>query len=179
MMKMKKYISLILIVILTLNAGGYFFIYLGLQFNFKNEASKRINDFIPDSEMTLINVPQGDYTANGIEWTEDNEFEMNGEMYDVFKTENVNGDVYLYCLADKNEDRLNSAFSNFIDKCSKSTEKNIVKTILNLYLTLSTPALAPELTYTPVQNEFTDLVITYSSLYESVFPGINTPPPRS
>lgn len=178
-MKMKKYISLILIVILTLNAGGYFFIYLGLQCNFKDEASKRINDFIPDSEMTLIKVPQGDYTVKGIEWTEDNEFEMNGEMYDVFKTENVNGDVYLYCLADKNEDRLNSAFSNFIDKCSKSTEKNIVKTILNLYLALSTPALAPELTYSPVQNEFTDFVITYSSLYESVFPGINTPPPRS
>ena len=178
-MKWKKYISLVLICLLTLNAGGYYLIYLGLLLNFKDEASRRINDFIADSEMTLVKVPGGDFISKGIHWTEDNEFEMNDEMYDVFKKENINVDLYLYCLADKNEDQLNKAFSNFIDKFSKDTNKNIVKNIINLYLALSMPALAPDASTVIFRNDFTDFVPTYSILYESIFPGISTPPPRA
>ena len=177
-MKLKKYISLFLVIMLILNAGGYFFIYLGLLSNFKSEASKRINDFIDDSEMTLIKVPNGDYAAMNIHWTEDNEFEMDDEMYDVFKTENINGVVFLYCLSDKNEDNLNIAFSHFIDQFSKQGDRNLISTILNIYLALSTPALAPDISFSIFQNDYTEFIPIYKSLYESISISITTPPPR-
>jgi hypothetical protein len=114
-----------------------------------------------------------------LEWIEENEFRIDGEMYDVVKREVKKDSIYLYCLHDKTESILYSGIVKifnrlFGDGPGNDGNSTIINNLLSeLYFNTATEFskfyLEESNRYLPVK--------TFSLLDGEHF--INTPPPRS
>jgi hypothetical protein len=124
---LKKLISILIIVLLFFDSCGYIFVYIELSNHFKQEASSKINDFIPDKDLEILSFHLSDITKNNsvIQIIEENEIKINGKLYDIFKKVCKGDSVYYYCLNDNNENILEQAFSTYITNKTQEDSKNI------------------------------------------------------
>src|ERR1700712_4637073 len=68
------------------------------------EMKERIFKSIPDSSLTCFDLSS---IENEIAWKEEGkEFWLNNELFDLVKTSFINGKRYLYCLNDRNEEKI-------------------------------------------------------------------------
>jgi hypothetical protein len=175
---LKKFVTSILCLLILLNTGGYYFVYLQAQIYFKQIAFGRINEYIPESSLTVFKVIRGaDFAGSQkeIERINEHEISFRGNMYDIYKEE-VSGDtLVLYCLSDENEDKLEQAFSeyinlNVIDYFNASVKSVIVSIIKTAILPI----------IFDFKNPFSINLITSNSPNNllNVIIDVSDPPPR-
>ena len=109
--------------ILGYNQIGYYFVMLNSQYELKESMMQKVLQKIKNEDLNIISL-----TDNGdkIYWEaedEKNEFSFKGEMYDIVRTETVNGNVLLYCINDKMEEQLIDKY-NSITKNNSAEDKN-------------------------------------------------------
>jgi hypothetical protein len=101
---LKRFIPIIFLTILFLSQFGYYVFYT-VQLELAKESAKELLlKQVPDSLLSKISL-----TDNGqnIQWEEEGkEFSLNGEMYDVVKIKKENGNIYIFCVNDDNEDKI-------------------------------------------------------------------------
>ena len=138
---MKKTIILILCVIILFNTGGYYLAYFQVQNYFKSIATGRINEYIPLDKLTLIKINLKSAESDSKkEYLKVNEKEIsyNGNMYDIYQEEKSGDTLVLYCLSDENEDKLDQAFSEYVNKsdidCINLSVKNLLGSIIKIAL---------------------------------------------
>ncbi len=87
-----------------------------LQYELKEKTKHAALQLLKDEDLSVISLTDN---SQKIYWEDDekNEFSFNGEMYDLVKTETVNGQALLFCFNDKNEQQL-------IDLCNSITKNN-------------------------------------------------------
>jgi len=174
----KKYISLLLVLFLILNAGGYVFIYIEMSYYFKKIAFEKINNFIQEDELSILKFKKNELNNNSsFRWIDEKEFLFEDSYYDIYKIIEEDEYVYFYCLCDENENILGKAFVKFINNISSSDVfysclKNFIKNII-------TVAQAPVYE----TNNFYFKTIIYNILlvtnYNSIGLEVPTPPPKS
>ncbi len=86
------------------------------QYELKEKTKHAVLQLLKNEDLSVISLTDN---IQKIYWENDekNEFTFNGEMYDLVKTETVNGHVLLFCFNDKNEQQL-------IDLCNSITKNN-------------------------------------------------------
>jgi hypothetical protein len=130
-----------------------------------------------DEEMIeLLIFNKRDIVENKIDfmWIHSREFKYNGDMYDIVKKEERDNLLYLYCINDKKEKKLEEEFAKKIQDNSSNSKQRQLSNQLNILL--SEPVQAETLSFTPVQDYRPE--VARSNFYNSVQLDIPSPPPR-
>ena len=176
---MKKITSIFLIFLLLLDSCGFFLVYIELSSLFKQEATAKINDFIPDNQLEVIafHLSELSNASSSLRILENNEIKINDALYDVYKKVVTGDSIYFYCINDANENILESAFTIYVDTKTQDTSKNIP--LHNILVNIFKVAIVPlEFNYSYNQSS-----IKFITHVDYLFPqhavDIPTPPPKS
>jgi len=111
-----------------------------------------------------------------LNWKEENEFEYNGEMYDVAKIEKTGSDIFIYCIRDEMEEQL---ISNFEKVTGTNSEKDKIASSPQISQTnLHLIAIQNELFPFERINDVTLYSEDYFNNYLSIHLKSPTPPPK-
>ena len=130
--KLKKILTTLLLLTMIISQFGYYFFYTYKQHLIKENVKHLLLATLPESSLQIFEANNTD-----INWEEENEFSIDGKMYDVAKIKTINGCEYLYCLSDDAETMLlkdyskkNNDKSN--NKHQKENNNNLKFQILSL-----------------------------------------------
>ena len=126
----KKLFTILFISLIAFSLIGYYLIIHQARQEHKAHIKKLLHQNISENLLMAI-----DYTANkqAIYWEEEGEeFFFNGEIYDLVKTKNVAGKLYVYCINDEKENELIDQYNGSV-KNNSSTERNIKSTFDNSF----------------------------------------------
>ena len=91
---MRKYLSLILLIVVLFAGEGWYLSFIYLQHTVREEAEYEIRKGLKDEDLTLIVVTPG--REQEITWTKkDREFRYRGSMYDVVRIKVREGKILL------------------------------------------------------------------------------------
>ena len=133
-----------------------------------------INSVRDLSEIHKLKFTKYEFTRR-LNWKDENEFEFEGKMYDIVKTEMNNDEVIVYCIWDKRENELISIYEKHCrnnsarDKIHSSNFSTNTTSLLAIQNELSTPG---RIDYVMFLSE------KYANNYHSVFKDSLTPPPK-
>ena len=142
---LKKFLSILLIIIFTFNSAGFVLVFLYSQKIIKKEMKNLVLQNIPQEEQTRF-VKYKDISRSNINFIleiEDKEIRVNNQLFDIIRVvENGNSITYL-CVQDDKEENLIGKFGNHIDdniiNCKNILKDNLLKAlkILNLEILLN------------------------------------------
>lgn len=122
---MKKFVSSVILTLMFYNLFGYFILYLILEKNYKEDASK-ICSSSKNIPLTKIKVKMvnGKISDPDLDLLDENEITYKGHLYDIVKTETADGYIFLYCFHDKKEEHLRNYFFDHVKQNSSSYPKS-------------------------------------------------------
>ena len=125
---MKKIVAFLLLTAFFLNIIGYHFLFQIQQHSLKVNMKEYLS--LKDIQSAIeLNFSLSDKSAfSKLEWEDEKEFRMNGELYDVIEKRKENGKLIIVCIKDKKEthlvsnyDKLNKEAQGDLSSKSKST----------------------------------------------------------
>ena len=166
---MRKYTSLIILVIFLFNIGGYYLWFSILQKGIQSEVRHEIGEGLKDENLALVIVPLND--QGGISWIEQGkEFSYKGEMYDVVRIEIKNQDKYFFCIKDIKEKQLIAGY--YKNHNSKKEADKKIKLAFNFQY--FTQQFSLKIVVSKSDLDFPEMDL----LYNSNFSDIHSPPPE-
>lgn len=171
---MKKLISIFLSFLIFLSSSGYILIYVERLSNNKQEIRS-----ILDSKQNLFDLVKFKFTKSEysrLNWKDEKEFELEGNLYDIADTEIIDNVVYVYCLRDENEEMLVSNYEKLYR--SNSVNDKILSSSRTSTLNVQMLAIQNELF---LLKRITDVVLfseNYINNYHSIYQQSPTPPPK-
>jgi hypothetical protein len=172
--QLKKTVSILLSFLIFLSSSGYILIYVERLANNKEEIRSIINAIQNKSDLLKLRFTKSEYSQ--LNWRDEKEFELEGNLYDVARTETTDNEVFVYCLHDENEEMLVSNYENLY-RCNSVNDKILSGSQTS---TLNIQLLA-------IQNDLfllkrmTDVVLfseNYFNNYHSIYLQFPTPPPK-
>ena len=123
-----------LIIILIAQSGGSYLLIRGLQLRLKNEAHAKINEGLTHDQLIVIKADE----ATSLIWTEDDEFQWKGIMFDVVYTEIHDSVIWYYCYQDEDETELMALWDRYLhsqpDEDSHPTLISSLKWLFGSYI---------------------------------------------
>lgn len=114
---MRQLISISLIVLLLFNVLGYYGLFLGLNYQNKQNIIHRLDvaDY-SEAQTVTIKIPMAIPYAAGSENYQrvDGEFEHNGEFYHMVKQRHFEDTLYIICIKDDQSKRIDHALTDFV-----------------------------------------------------------------
>lgn len=112
----KKLLSIVMILLLLFNVGGYYLIFFSLTYQTNKSLVQRFDfdDYSDDETITLkipISLPYP-IIADGFQRV-NGEFDYNNSHYKLVKQKHENDTLYIVCYQDKKTKRILDAFSDF------------------------------------------------------------------
>jgi len=108
-----------------------------------------------------------------LKWDGDDEFSLNGEMYDVIEKKIENNKLIIRCLSDKKETALVKKYSKMNNENnSKNKTALLIKLVSSSYLSEEEPGIFVKPVYIHTQTYF------YSQKVFSLAHEVLTPPPQ-
>lgn len=102
---MKKYISIIVLLIILFNIGGYYLCFTVLQLKIRTEIKQAIRNGLKDEDLILFEI--SDNSNPAVHWVEsEKEFSFKGEMFDVVRIKKQQNKKLYYCINDRKEEQL-------------------------------------------------------------------------
>ena len=108
---------------LCFNAFGYIFLYYHASYQFKRIASEKIETIIPKDKLIKIEVSQEEQ----VNYINEDEIEVNGNMYDIYSKEITDNGMVFYCISDENESTLNTTFYQYVSNNINDFGKSLPK----------------------------------------------------
>lgn len=177
----KRLITVLMLILIVSHGTVQLFILKVFQTQHRKEIFQSIDNGDIEEELILFkfNKDEFDKGINYIEWAEEDEFIIDGEMYDVVKSEVKSDSIYLYCLHDNEESILYSGIAKILNRLSED-EPNNARNLSSFNNTFSE-------FYFSTANEVKKYYLEESSRYLPInsfnlLDGetfIATPPPRS
>jgi hypothetical protein len=135
---------------------------------------ERIRTHPGNGDETVFVFSMDDKTAmNKLEWEGDDEFSLNGEMYDVIEKKTENDKLIIRCLSDKDETALIKKYSQINHETNRESKTALlIKLVSSLYLFEEAENIFFKPVYHRVQTYF------YFQNVFSISQEVLTPPPR-
>jgi hypothetical protein len=137
---LRKSIAIVLLACLTFYITGYHFYFYLRQWQIKTAVKKSLRQ-----GMSRENTEEFVFALNeknkdtAPEWEGDDEFRLNGEMYDVLEKRVKNGKIFVRCINDEKETSLVKKYEdisrNDFDGTSKTGTILLLKLIHTFYVT--------------------------------------------
>lgn len=151
---MRQLVSIALLALLLFNMLGHYPVYLGMQWNARQDMEKRLDtEDLEGQELFELKIPMNlPYWHNMADYERvSGKFEHNGEFYNLFKQKIQDDTLHLVCVRDRTQKQLFEKLSEVVQFTfgdMPGTHQKAAKFLENLlkdYLPLSTQlALAPE-----------------------------------
>ncbi len=169
---MKKTISILLLGVFIISQIGHHLVFTLAKWNAKEIITQNLKLNVVDDLIEKI------ADNKNIHWEEKNEeFELNGQMYDVVKNEVINHQTVYYCINDQKESGLIRIYNNWIqNEHSNEQGKQNAKSILKytqIECDFPTQRLEINKSYCLVKNIGTN---DSSTIYRSLL--VEGPPPK-
>ena len=145
---MKKIVAFILLTALFLNIIGYHFIFQMQQHQVKEDMKEYLSSSKDIQNAVELRFSLADASSiSKLKWEEEKEFTYNGEMYDVIKKENANGELVIQCIKDKKETHLVNNYEKVSketqgDPLSKNKSTGLLKLITGIFIYTEQPVLS-------------------------------------
>jgi hypothetical protein len=111
-----------MIAVFTLNAFLPGMIFLVNKEQLKNAIHKDLKAGILNNENTIIiKVEKSKLAVAGLRWLEEDEFMLNGKMFDVIKHIELKSEIIYYCINDEVEEKLVKTFDERLKKENKDS----------------------------------------------------------
>ena len=117
----KSFIALLLVGVFTFNMLGYCIFSVLILTHKKSILNEIISGKFEKEELCVLKGSD----IKKAKWEHENEFEWQGEMYDVLKQENKKGDLIYTCKKDTKEDQLK-------DQKRKAAEKSAARKMIEM-----------------------------------------------
>ncbi|MEY2924190.1 MAG: hypothetical protein RLZZ337_738 [Bacteroidota bacterium] len=128
---------------LVFQLGGFYIVSFYQLKNIRKEVKEKLKQNLSNEELTAITVRKGE--AKKLTWTKDNEFLLNGKMYDVVRIEKTKSDITYFCLQDEKEEalfeHLDGLVLNELEHKSKEKRTQIAYSLFNLFCNQATSLL--------------------------------------
>ncbi len=178
---MKKCVSILVLALMLYNIMGYYLAYLAMVQQTKEEMRETLADNDETQDLIVVKLPyvNGKIEQKDFELIDEDEFRLDGKMYDIARTEIRDNSIYFYCLNDKKEDAINFALAKQIqndtnDNSSAEKRSNsIAKNLAKLYL----PTAGLRGSFSSSENESTYAICTFQTL--NAIYDVASPPPKS
>jgi len=168
---LKKVTAILLLGCLVFCAAGYHFVFRFQLWQAKSEMKLRLLRSPGQKEITELSFNSQEQEK--LEWEDDHEVSVNGEMYDVIEQYSRDGKLVLRCIDDKKETALIDEYL----KLNKNNSDN--KPLSSLVQLIAAQFLVPVTNLPePSVNWFSNQFFNYSSDIVSTSASINTPPPK-
>ncbi|MES1218590.1 MAG: hypothetical protein ABUT20_24010 [Bacteroidota bacterium] len=137
---MKKSFAILLLLSLSFYITGYHLFFQMRQWQIKSAVKRKLQQDISNQNTEQFVFSLTEQKGEAIpEWEGDDEFRMNGEMYDVLERKIENGKIIVRCISDKEETRLIKEYrdisGNDFGGSSKKGTVLLLKLINTLYVT--------------------------------------------
>ncbi|MEQ9300528.1 MAG: hypothetical protein RIF33_18290 [Cyclobacteriaceae bacterium] len=169
----RVFASISLVLILIIQSGGSYLLIKGLQYRLKEVAHEEISAGLTSDQLIIIKSDQ----ATSMIWTEDDEFQWNGLMFDIVYTEEHGGVTWYYCYQDEDETKLLAFWESYLQSQPKDDSHlsfiSSLEWLFGNYLT-SDPFDDIQSRYTLAEN-FTP-ALSCQLRYMAYLP--DTPPPQ-
>jgi hypothetical protein len=175
---LKKITSILLILLLFFDSCGYIFVYIELSNYFKKEGTRKISEYLPNDNLEIIIVHKSDiYNINSpIKFVKKQEIRYKDELYDICNEVSLGDSIYYYCLNDKNENILEQAFANYLEKNTQDNSQNVpIHNILKSIIKVATIPLMFDNKYYQSSIKLITQITNFFPQYSSDIP---TPPPK-
>lgn len=172
---LRPLVSIFLLLVFILNVGGYYPLFKLEQWQVRKEVKRRLKSTVPSGELHTIDA------GSPLVWhREGKEFQYGGYMYDIVRTDTLDGKVRYHCINDREEQALFAKLDQMVqDEMDHGNLPVRYKAARFLKLLAS-------LTYLPGQSVSLDLnydVVNtrtaYNNLYHSDFSADILHPPRA
>ncbi len=144
----------------------------------RKSVKKKMLDGIPKEMLVMLKFTQAEKTSR-LKWKHSREFEFEGEMYDIYDSENHGDTTYYWCYWDKEETQLNRQIAGLMDFAMKKNARRLEqKQQLNsFYFSLYFVGnKVNELTFKTDSQQFACHLISF---YQSVLHTPLLPPPKN
>jgi hypothetical protein len=121
---LRKIFVIGLLIALGFTQVGYYICMLHSQYELKEKIKHTVLKQLKNEDLTIISLTDN---INKIYWEDDDdekEFSFNGQMYDLVRTDTLNGRILLYCFNDKKEQQLIDLY-NAVTKNNSATDKKV------------------------------------------------------
>ena len=177
LLHVRKLVSFSLLILLTFQIIGFVGYFEFAHYQLKKEIKSQLKQGVTKDKLVIF-----DFDAKQIKklvWLEKNEFDLNGNLYDVVRKSNSNGITHLECISDKQEKVLFAKLNQNVS--SNLCDDNQHKPISNWVKLLQTPALPIRVFDTKNLIYFKDFPIetfNYLDYLSMKFIQIVSPPPQ-
>ena len=173
-MKYSKLFRYVIVVSFLFSLLGWYPSYYLLRKSIKREMKQRIAATKDDSNSRYFIFTNEQY-AN-LNWTEENEFRYDGEMYDIISEEKSEHGVLLYCFHDTRDSWLYDELTRQHDNNSANSGKanNMQRLLQSVHIVYTVPE-RPELICQICSREFN---FDYRRSYTSHISDVCSPPPE-
>ena len=116
-LNVRKLFSILFALLLLLNVMGYYGVFLGLQYKNDREMIQKFDaENYSDSEIVTIKIPISiPYASDSKEFQRvDGKFEHNGEFYRLVKQKLSQDTLYVACVKDYENKRIDDAMTSFV-----------------------------------------------------------------
>lgn len=173
----RKLVSFSLLILLTFQIIGFVGYFELAHYQLKKEIKSQLKQGVSKDKLVIF-----DFNSNQLKelvWLEKNEFDLNGNLYDVVRKSNSNGITHLECISDKQEKVLFAKLNQNVS--SNLCDDNQHKPVSSLFKLLQTPALLSNINVdiniisSKENNTWTFIYLDLSSI-KSI--QIDSPPPQ-
>jgi len=134
----RKCISICILVTILVSQYGHYCFYAMEEIQLRSEFNNRMASNLPLSSLEKIEE------SDQITWKEDGkEFFLDGELFDIVKTEKVGAKSFYYVLNDKAEKELDTEFNKILKSHQNDTKNSRLdlKILLAVFTLQSEPAI--------------------------------------
>jgi hypothetical protein len=173
---LKKSISIAILSLFIYNSFGFLAVHPFLSMYYKNLGMQKIEKSAKQELIEFFIFDKKDIAENKIDfkWIHSREFIYNGEMYDIVKKEENDIQLFLYCINDIKEKKLEEEFAKKVQNNSTNSKHRQVSNHLNILL--SEPVQTNSISVEPIcEFNFYNLL---TDCYKSINLDIPSPPPR-
>ncbi len=173
---MKCTVSILLSVLLIFNSLGYVVFYNQVRYQIRSAMHTEIKRGTKSPSVQVVKVYLSDIAEGKIKFKriEENEFRLNGQMYDIVKEVKNDDCLTFYCILDIKESALEALFASLTENHSASGNTSPAQTAIKQLIKEIAPLSSFELSINPSISDFSSYYSVRFS--EGIKPQIKHPP---
>ena len=147
------------------------------RWQIKKDIKQSIKQGVPISDLTVFTFSTKE--LDQLTWVEDHEFKFKGRMYDVVSTKNERYKTKLYCIHDKQEEKLFVGLGDAVSqKLNKTKSGKVTFLISSMALLLKNQLISTNSIQMVFAEIMTNNYFVTSNFYTFECSNVDSPPPQ-
>ncbi len=128
---MQRLLHIVVATILAFNACGYYALY-GTMLFVNESRIERLREAVPKrASLKRIVIPRG-HENTQVRWTDDDEFVIDGRLFDIVREETRGDTLIAYCARDRDEESIDHRIGEHVARTAGDSAAHAARVLLDL-----------------------------------------------